>query len=84
MGAIEDPQHEEVRKAFDVGESGGELRQDFESAFGVVLGAGAFGDLPCFLIGAFDVADGLWGEHCFSHPFLILTFDFLIVARCEP
>ena len=63
LGAVEYPEDEQVGEALDVGEAGGELRQDFEDAFRFVFGAGAFGDLFCVLVRASDVADGLGGEH---------------------
>ena len=63
LGAVEDPQDEQVGEAFDVGKAGAELREDFEEAFGFVFGAGAFGDLLRVLVGAADVADGLGRKH---------------------
>jgi hypothetical protein len=63
FGAVEDPDDEQVREAFDVGEAEGELREDFEDAFGFVLGAGTFWDLLSVVVGTFYVSDGLRGKH---------------------
>ena len=50
FGSIEHPQNEQMRKAFNVGEAGFELRKDFENAFRVVFGAETFGDLLRILV----------------------------------
>ena len=41
VGAVEGPDHEQMREALDVGEAGLERAQDFEFAFGIVFGAKA-------------------------------------------
>jgi len=51
FGAIEEPDDEEVREAFDVGEPGFELRQDFEHTFGLVLRSQSLGNLSGLLVG---------------------------------
>ena len=42
---VECPDHEKMRKAFNIGEAGGELWQDFEHAFVFMLCAEAFGNV---------------------------------------
>ena len=44
IGAVELPEHEQVREAVDVVQSRLELAQQFDDAFGIVLGAKAFGN----------------------------------------
>jgi hypothetical protein len=63
FGAVEDPDNEEVREAFDVGEAVCELREDFEEAFSFVLGAWTFGDLLGVVVWTFYVSDGLGRKH---------------------
>jgi NTE family protein len=63
LGAIKFPDDDEVREAFDVGEAGGEFREDFEDAVGGVLGAEAFWYVGRLFVGAGDEADGARGEH---------------------
>jgi hypothetical protein len=63
FGAVEDPQDEQVGEAFDVLQSGGEFREDFEDAFGVVGDANAFGDGSGGRVGAADDSDGTWDKH---------------------
>lgn len=43
-GAVEGPQNNQVREAFNVGEAGFELRQNLEGTFGFVFRPEAFGD----------------------------------------
>jgi hypothetical protein len=52
-----------VREAFDVGEAGFEFREDFESAFGFVLGAWTLRNLLRVLVGTSDVSNRLRGKH---------------------
>jgi hypothetical protein len=61
--AVEDPQHIKVGEAFDVGQSGLELGEDFEIAFGVVLGTEALRDIVGLRVRAANVTDGARGEH---------------------
>jgi hypothetical protein len=63
FGAVEDPDDEQVREAFDVGEAEGELREDFEEAFGIVPGAWTFGDLLGVVVWTFYMSDGLGRKH---------------------
>jgi len=62
VNAVEGPEDVEVGEALDVGEAGGELGQDAEDAFGLVLGAETFGDVGGGVVRADDVADGAEGE----------------------
>ena len=80
FGAIEDPENEQVRKAFDVGEAECEFRQDFEDAFGIVLGARAFGDLLGVVVWTLNVSDGLRRKH--GGPSLDMRLKF--VAALDP
>lgn len=57
FGAIKDPKDEQVREAFEVGEAEFKFGQDFEDAFGFVLGAGTFGDFFSLAVGSFGVAN---------------------------
>jgi len=59
VGAIENPEHDQVRETFYVGKSGLKLRQDFQDALCVVFRAQALWDLLRIHIGAADVSDGL-------------------------
>src|SRR5260221_7425990 len=63
LGAVEEPQNEEMREAFDVGKAGFELREDFEDAFGIMFGVETFGNLLGAVVGSFGASDGLWGKH---------------------
>jgi hypothetical protein len=66
FGAIEGPDDEEVRKAFDVLESGFEFRPDLEEAFRFVLRTEPFRNLLSIPVGTSYLSDGLHGEHCTS------------------
>ena len=51
-----------MREAFDIGQPRFELGQDFDDAFGIMLGAEALGNFFCIQVRALYVADGL-GEN---------------------
>src|SRR5438105_4883999 len=63
LAAIELPDDYEVREAFDVGEPGFKLRQDFEHAIGIVLRAESFGNVAGVFVGTADESDWARGEH---------------------
>jgi len=63
LGAVEDPEDDQVGKTFDVGEAWGEFRQDFEGALGLMLCAEAFGDVAGVGVGSEGASDGLGSEH---------------------
>ena len=60
FGAVEDPENEEVREAFDVSETGLEFRKDFEDTLGLMFGAGSFGDVFRFGVRSLGVSDRAW------------------------
>jgi hypothetical protein len=60
FGAVEDPEDEEVREAFDVSEAELEFREDCEDALSLVFGAGSFGDVFRFGVRSFGVSDRAW------------------------
>jgi hypothetical protein len=94
FGAIEDPQNDEVRETFDVGEAGFKLRQDFEDAFRVVFGVETFRDLLGGFVGSFGVTDWLRRKHRVSmRPSMfgqqsvarvIRNNESLILSSCVP
>lgn len=61
-GAVEDPQHVEVREPFDVLEAGLVLGQDFNRPFRPVLRPQPLGDLASRRVGRVDGADRAKGE----------------------
>lgn len=63
LGAVELPEDDEMREAFDVSEAGLELGQEVEDALGLVLCAEASGNVAGVSVRAGDMADGLRGEH---------------------
>ena len=63
LRAIEFPYDDEMRKAFDIGEAGRKLWQDFEYAIGVVFDAKTFGDFAGVFVGSGYEADWARGEH---------------------
>jgi hypothetical protein len=63
LGAVEEPENEEMREAFDVSKASFELRQDFEDAFGIVLRVQSLGNLFGVGVGSFGVSDWAWSEH---------------------
>lgn len=63
LGPIEDPQHEEVRKALYVFQSGLEHGQDIEDTFEVVFRAEPLGNGGGFRVRAPNISDGLRYEH---------------------
>ncbi len=68
LGAVELPEDDQMREAFNVSESGLKLREDVEDALGLVLWAEAFGNLAGVFVGTGDIADGLRGKHMRSTP----------------
>ena len=63
FGAIEGPDDEQVRKTFDVLQTGFKFLPDFEEAFRLVLRAQSLGNLLSIAVGTSYVSDGLHGEH---------------------
>jgi len=68
FGAVESPDDEEMRKAFDVGEAGFVLGKDFEDALFVMLDAEAFGYGLGVRVWAANVTDGSGSEHEIAAP----------------
>src|SRR5690242_16936242 len=67
-GTIENPEHNQVRKAFDVGQSGLVLGKDVEYAFRCMLRPQPFRDLLGVLVGTANISDRLRREHDRSLP----------------
>ena len=63
LGAVEHPDDEEVREAFDVSQSTLKFRLNLEHALGFVLRAQAFGNLLRARVRASHVSNRLWREH---------------------
>ena len=63
FGAVEDPDHIQVREAFDVQKARLEFRQNFERSFGLVLRAESSRNVLSTLVRASYISDGLHGEH---------------------
>src|SRR3954465_77651 len=63
LAAIELPDDDEVREAFDVRETGFELRQDLQHAVGIVFRAETFGNIAGVFVGTAHESDGARGEH---------------------
>ena len=63
LRAVELPEDDEMREAFDVGEAGLEVGQDIEDAIGLVPCAEAFGNLAGAFVRAGYIADWSRGEH---------------------
>ncbi len=61
--AIEHPQHEQVREAFDVGEAFLEFRENFQIPFGVVFRSQSSGNFAGFLVWTSYVTDRPHGKH---------------------
>src|SRR5579859_1542542 len=62
-GAVEDPDHEQMREALDIGESGLEFRQNIENALGIMLHAESLGNFGRLLVRTFDGSDGPERKH---------------------
>jgi len=75
LGAVELPEDDEMREAFDVSEAWLELGQEFEDALSLVLCAEAFGNVAGAFVGAGDMADGPRGEH--KGSFSTVRIDFV-------
>src|SRR2546422_8307954 len=60
---IEDPQDDDVREAFDVGEPCFEFRENLQRALGFVFRTEPPGNLACLLVGSPDETNGLRCEH---------------------
>jgi len=61
--AIELPDNEEMREAFDVSEPGLKLGQDLEHAIGLVFSIEALGNLARIFVRTADESNGLRGKH---------------------
>jgi hypothetical protein len=68
LGAVESPDDEKMRKAFDVSEAGFVLGKDFEDAFFVVLDAEAFRYGLRVRVWTANIADGFGSEHEIAAP----------------
>jgi hypothetical protein len=68
LGSIESPDDEKMRKAFDIGESEFELRENFKYALRIVFCAEAFGDGFGVSVGAANKSDGFGIEHVEAAP----------------
>ena len=64
FGAVEDPDHEEMREAFDVRQSFLEFRKDLEHTVGLMLCSRPLRDLGGFLERRPYEADRSWCEEC--------------------
>src|SRR5881398_3348697 len=62
-GAIELPEHDEMREALDVGEPRLKLGQDLEHTIGLVLSAKTLGNLACVLVRTTHKSNRARGEH---------------------
>ena len=67
LGAVEDPKDDEVREAFDIGQTQLKFRQDLELALGFVLRAQALWHLAGRGIRTAHMANRLRGEHGVKH-----------------
>ena len=63
LGTVEKPENDEVREAFDIGQSGFEFRQNLEIALGLMLGAEPLGDLTGFGVKSAHESNRLRREH---------------------
>src|SRR5690349_13605507 len=69
IGAVEHPDDEEVREAFNVSETALKFRLNLKHAFGLMLRAQAFGNLLRARMRASDKSNRLWREHLMpSYP----------------
>lgn len=57
LGPIKFPKNKQMRKAFNVGETGGKFWQDLEPTLRVVLGAKTFGNFTGYFVGAANKSD---------------------------
>src|SRR5581483_5578915 len=63
VGAIEFPNHDEMRKALDVGETRLKIGEDFEHAIGLVFSPKTFGNLTRVFERATHKSNRLGGKH---------------------
>src|SRR5438105_13094934 len=63
MGAVEFPNHNEMRKALDVSEARLKIGEDFEYTIGIVFSPKTFGNLTCVFVWTTHKSNRLGRKH---------------------